>query len=324
MKLLLTGGTGFFGRSFLRKHLLCNNLSNVCLTVISRDPSSFVKSYPEFFNLFALRFLQADIQNRFSLPWGDRFTHVFHAATDSTVGPSLTPLQRYDQIVDGTRNILDLAVATGARRLLLTSSGAIYGPQPPDLPAISESWYGSPPLAETNTAYGQAKRAAEHLCALYAEQHGLETVVARCFAFVGRDLPLNVHFAIGNFIRDALTADAITVAGDGTPLRTYLDQSDLANWLFTLLERGRSGEAYNVGSDEVISIADLAYLVRDILAPNKPVRILGQPAPGDARNRYVPDISKVRYGLGLDVTVPLAESIKRTVEALQQRRNFDT
>jgi len=74
-------------------------------------------------------------------------------------------------------------------------------------------------------------------------------VVARCFAFVGADLPLNVHFAIGNFIRDALTADALTVSGDGTPLRTYLDQSDLAHWLFTMLERGRSGEDYNVSSD---------------------------------------------------------------------------
>ena len=214
--------------------------------------------------------------------------------------------------MDGTRNILDLAVASGARRFLLTSSGAIYGPQPPDLAAIPEDWPGSPPLAEPSTAYGQAKRAAEHLCALVGEQHGLETVVARCFAFVGPDLPLNVHFAIGNFIRDALTAEAITVSGDGTPLRTYLDQSDLAHWLFTLLELGRPGQAYNVGSDEVISIADLAHLVRDILAPYKPVHILGQPDPGAARNRYVPDISKARQQLGLSVTVPLAEAISRT------------
>jgi dTDP-glucose 4,6-dehydratase len=144
------------------------------------------------------------------------------------------------------------------------------------------------------------------------EQHGLETVAARCFAFVGPDLPLNVHFAIGNFIRDALTADAITVSGDGTPLRTYLDQSDLAHWLFTLLQHGHPGHAYNVGSDEVISIADLAFLVRDILAPHKPVHILGQPDPDAARNRYVPDIRKAQQQLGLSATVPLAEAILRT------------
>jgi len=315
MKLLLTGGTGFFGKALLR-HLLANGSSEYeTVFVLTRSPGQFLATNPQFSGQQQITFLRGNIQQRDTLPWDQTFTHVLHAATESTIGPSLTPLQRYSQIVDGTRNILDLAVATGARRFLLTSSGAIYGPQPDDLAAIPEDWPGSPPLAEPSTAYGQAKRAAEHLCALVGEQHGLETVVARCFAFVGADLPLDVHFAIGNFIRDALTADAITVSGDGTPLRTYLHQSDLAHWLFTLLERGRPGQAYNVGSDEVISIADLAHLVRDILAPNKPVHILGKPNLGAVRNIYVPDISKIKHDLGLRVTIALAKAILRTGEA---------
>ena len=319
MQLLLTGGTGFFGKALLR-HLLANSLAaDTSVVVLSRNPSSFLAAYPEFAGHHQISFLQGDIQQRDSLLWDQTFTHVLHAATDSTIGPSLTPLQRYDQIVDGTRNILDLAVATGARRFLLTSSGAIYGPQPADLAAIPEAWPGSPHLTDPSTAYGQAKRAAEHLCALVGAQHGLETVVARCFAFVGPDLPLNVHFAIGNFIRDALKADAITVSGDGTALRTYLHQSDLAHWLFTLLERGNSGEAYNVGSNEVISIASLAHLVRDILAPDKPVHILGKADSAATRNRYVPDIRKAQQQGGLSVTVPLAETIRRTGKVHRQK-----
>ena len=310
MKLFLTGGTGFFGRALLR-HYLSLGESAVQFIVLSRNPEQFLAEYPKFSGHPSITFLKGDIQQSDTLPWGHSFTHVLHGATESTLGPSLTPLQRYLQIVQGTRNILELAVAAGVRRFLLTSSGAIYGPQPADLFAIPEDWPGSPPPSEPSTAYGHAKRAAEHLCALVGEQHGLETVVARCFAFVGPDLPLNVHFAIGNFIRDAITADAITVSGDGSPLRTYLDQSDLAHWLFTLLEHGRPGQAYNVGSDEVISIAALAHLVRDILAPDKPVHILGQPDPGAARNRYVPDIHKAQQQLGLSVTVPLAEAISR-------------
>jgi dTDP-glucose 4,6-dehydratase len=228
-------------------------------------------------------------------------------------------LDQFSQIVDGTRNLLELAINTGARRFLLTSSGAVYGSQPENLDALTEEWQGSPPLDDPANAYGLGKRAAEHLCAIYQDAHGLETVVARCFAFVGQDLPLDVHFAIGNFIRDALFASAITVAGDGTPLRTYLDQRDMAHWLLTMLVGGRPGQAYNVGSDQIISIADLAHLVRDVLAPDKPVRILGQPTAGAARNRYVPDIRKAQQELGLDVTTPLADAIRYAGAAHQQR-----
>jgi len=317
-RVLLTGGTGFFGKALLRSCSLLKISSASRIYILSRSPEAFLAVNPEFRELPSITFIKGDIQQRDSLPWGHSFTHVLHAATDSTFGPSLTPLQRYDQIVDGTRNILDLAVATGARRFLLTSSGAIYGPQPVNLAAIPENWPGSPPLTEPSTAYAQGKRAAEHLCGLVGEQHGLKTVVARCFAFVGPDLPLNVHFAIGNFIRDALTADAITVSGDGTPFRTYLDQSDLAHWLLTLLEHGRPGQAYNVGSDEEISIAALAHQVRDILAPDKPVHILGQSDPSAARNRYVPEIRKAQQELGLNVRIPLAEAIRRSGEAYRQ------
>lgn len=308
LSIFITGGTGFFGRALLR-HFLASFDRRHRLSVLTRNPARFLASHPEI-AAAQISFHKGDIQDPSSLPWDQAFTHVLHAATDSTTGPQLSPLQRYQQIHDGTTNILNFAVATGARRFLLTSSGGIYGPQPADLEAFPEDWPGSPPLAEPATAYSQAKRAAEHLCALYREAHGLETVIARCFAFVGPDLPLDVHFAIGNFIRDALTAEAITVAGDGTPLRTYLDQRDLALWLWTLLLEGRDGETYNVGSDQVISIAELAHLVRDLLAPGKPVRILGTPQPATARNRYVPDISKARRLHGLTVTIPLAEAIR--------------
>ena len=322
-RLLITGGTGFFGKALLR-HQLCLELSKPFeISVLSRNPRQFLINNPEFRGHPSIGFVRGDILQRDSLPWGHDFTHVLHAATDSTIGPSLMTLHRYDQIVEGTRNVLELAVSTGARRFLLTSSGAIYGTQPDDLAAIPEDWPCSPPLADPTMAYGQAKRAAEHLCALYAHQHGIETLVARCFAFVGPDLPLSVHFAIGNFIRDALTADAITVDGDGTPLRSYLDQSDLAHWLFTLLERGRSGEAYNVGSDQVISIAGLAHLVRDVLAPEKPVHIVGNPDAGSPRNRYLPDISKVQQELGLSPTIPLLEAIRRAAAVAQAASALD-
>ena len=180
---------------------------------------------------------------------------------------------------------------------------------------IPEDYPGMPDPLHPRSVYGVAKRAAEHLCALYQGKHGIETVIARCFAFVGPDLPLNAQFAVGNFIRDALREDVIRVNGDGTPQRSYLDQADLAYWLQVLLQEGAAGEAYNVGSDEVVTIAELAELVRDLLAPEKPVSILGQGQEVQDRNRYVPDISKARRELGLEVSVSLDASIRRTAAA---------
>lgn len=315
-RILLTGGTGFFGRALLRAWMAASRTgaSVPSVMVLTRSPVAFLERHPEFSNLPWLELRVGDVCVADTLPKRGAISHILHAATDSTLGPRLTPLQRYTQIVDGTRNLLEFAVTRGVQRFLLTSSGAIYGPQPADLERIPEDWPGSPSLLVPSNAYGMAKRTAEHLCALYRDAYGLEPVIARCFAFVGRDLPVNVHFAIGNFIRDALHADAIEVAGDGTPLRTYLDQDDLAHWLATLLDDGRAGEPYNVGSDEVVSIADLAKLVRDVLAPHKEVLIHGRKGDAAGRNRYVPDIRKVTKELGLGVRVPLAEAIRRAGE----------
>ena len=144
---------------------------------------------------------------------------------------------------------------------------------------------------------------------MYNDRFGIETIVARCFAFVGQDLPLDAHFAIGNFINDALYSQQITVAGDGTPVRSYMNQADLARWLLCILDKGASGSAYNVGSEQAISLVDLAHLVVARLSPNKPVRIMGAQSAHQARNFYIPNVSKAKNELGLALTISLRESI---------------
>jgi len=316
--IFLTGGTGFFGRSLLRFQINKYPEGTDCptVTVLTRSSEKFLAQYPEFLSIPWLNFHTGDISEKNTLLHDKSFTHILHAAADSTLGPKLTPLQRYDQIVIGTRNILDLAVSCGVKRLLFTSSGAVYGTQPAHLDRIPEDFNGIPGPLNPQNAYGIGKRTAEHLCALYGQEFSIDTVIVRCFTFVGQDLPLDVHFAIGNFIRDALWHDEIIVHGDGSPYRSYLDQHDLAGWLFTLLERGQGGQAYNVGSDEAITIKDLAHLVRDIVAPDKPVRILGEMASHKERNVYVPNINRIKKELGLDVRIPLEESIRKTAIAV--------
>lgn len=319
ISLFLTGGTGFFGRSILRYLIETkrrNKWPQLRVTVLTRSPANFLARYGEFNNLPWLSFQAGDIlADVSSLPLNETFSHVLHAAADSTIGPQLANLDRYDQIVAGTRNILDFAIRVGAKRFLLTSSGGAYGAQPLEMERIQESYNGMPDPMDANNVYGVSKRLAEHLCILYQDQYPIETVVARCFAFVGPDLPLNAHFAIGNFIRDALVHEEITINGNGTPIRSYLYQDDLAEWLLTLLTRGKSGHSYNVGSDEAISIANLAQLIRDIISPKKTVKIRGAVNEDSTmRSRYVPDITKARTHLGLGVLTPLSDAIRLTAQ----------
>jgi len=322
MNLLITGGTGFFGRALIKyleaERLAIGALPFEQITILSRSPEKFCLNYPALANLVWIRWHAGDVLNPDTFP-RQNFSHILHAAADSTDAAALTPLQRYQQIVSGTQNILDFAVQHGTKRFLLTSSGGVYGPQPDGMVLIPETYNGIPDPLLLSSTYGIAKRQAEHLCALYGEQFGLETVIARCFAFVGEDLPLNAHFAIGNFIRDALWHEAITVAGDGTPLRSYLDQRDLAHWLSCLLLQGQPRQAYNVGSDQGISVADLAYLVRDTLAPRKSVHILGVPDQQLQRNRYIPNIAKARTSLQLDVRISLEQAIAHAAEICSRK-----
>ena len=327
MNLFFSGGTGFVGKAVLRLLIAQRAAGHVTtfdrVTVLSRNPAKFIQNHPEFSALPWLRFHRGDIEIFDSLPQSGGFTHILHAAADSTDASRLTSLLRHDQIVQGTRNMLQFAVNSRIERFLLTSSGAVYGPQPADLDAIPETCHGMPDPMSASNAYGVAKREAEHLCTLYREEFGIEAVVARCFAFVGQDLPLDAHFAIGNFIRDALFGNEILVGGDGTPVRSYMDQAELARWLLVMLDRGEAGHAYNVGSAEAVTIEQLARTVRDIVAPGKAIKILARPnSDNPGRNRYLPDTSKAGVSLGLTNEVELAEAIERAADGIRRRHNI--
>ncbi|MBB4198649.1 hypothetical protein CCR94_19370 [Rhodoblastus sphagnicola] len=308
--LFLTGGTGFFGRWLLALlvHARAEKLFQCDVTVLSRAPEKFRAEHPDFADLPWLRFCEGDV-GCFEFPKG-RFTHVIHAATDTSAEADRNPRRLVGSIVDGTRRVLDFAEMTGVKRLLYVSSGAVYGAQPGDLEKIPEDYAGACDPLDPRTAYGQAKRLAENSCAV-AARDGLQTVIARAFAFVGPGLPLDGHFAIGNFIADALAGREILVKGDGTPLRSYLYAADLAAWLIRLLVEGESGAAYNVGSDAAISLGDLAHLVaRRLGAPG--VKMAQSPGAGGLRSRYIPAIDKARRDLGLDVWTGLEEAVART------------
>jgi dTDP-glucose 4,6-dehydratase len=309
----ITGGTGFFGMWLLESFTHVNDALGLEMsaTVLTRDPVRFAAKAPHLTSRTNLHFVAGDIRN-FQFPRG-KFEYFIHAATEASAKlNNEAPQEMLETIVTGTRRVLEFAAQAGVRKLLLTSSGAVYGRQPSDLTHIPEEYAGAPDPLLPSSAYGEGKRVSEHLCAVHAIRHGYELKVARCFAFVGPHLPLDTHFAIGNFIRDAMAGQPIAVGGDGTPMRSYLYTADLAIWLWTLLFRAASARAYNVGSAADLSIADLAHKVSEVLGGGSIVTIKQKPSPEKLRERYVPSIHRAEEELGLSSWTPMRDAIHKT------------
>jgi dTDP-glucose 4,6-dehydratase len=308
--LFITGGTGFFGLWLLESLAWANARLKVGVraTVLSRDPTAFSNRLPHLAADKSIALLAGDVRD-FKFPT-TRFTHGVHAAFDS--GRAIAnPLAAFDTLAAGTRRVIEFAARQPLQHMLFVSSGAVYGAQPKDLERLAESHPGAPDPLSPASAYAEGKRVGELLCGL-AAANGLPVSVARCFAFLGPGLPLDGHFAAGNFLRDAHLGRDIVVKGDGTPLRSYLHAADLAIWLWTILLRGKPGRAYNVGSDQAISIGELARLIAAQSSHRPTVRILGT-GDGGPPERYVPDIGRARSELELEPGIALEQGIQRTL-----------
>lgn len=310
-RVFLTGGTGYIGCWMLTCLLYAVTASklDIAVTVLSREPRRFEARYPHLAKHPSVELVQGDIRD-FDFPAGS-FTHVIHGATD--VIAQQTPLQTFDVTVTGTRRVLDFARQCGAKRVLLMSSGAVYGTFPPGVERIREDYTGAPSSDATTSAYGIGKLASEWLGTAYSESGDMSVSSARIFAQIGPTLALDKQFAAGNFLLNALQDAPFVIKGDGTARRSYMYATDLVTWLLVILIRGRTGRAYNVGSDHAVSIRELAVAItRQTGHTEDRIQVLGQPAPGAAPNQYVPDIQRATDELGLRLTVPLDEAIRRT------------
>lgn len=312
-RLFITGGTGFFGCWLLESFCHINRVLDLkaSATVLTRNPTRFQAKTPHLANDSSLELLAGDVRN-FNFPDG-KFSFVIHAATEASAKQAVdAPLEMLSTIVAGTERALDFATSHGAIRFLLTSSGAVYGKQPSAIAHLPEEYTGCPEPLDPASVYAEGKRIAELQCALYQKVKGIECAIARCWAFCGPHLPLDAHFAVGNFIRDVLECKPIQIQGDGTPRRSYLYAADLAIWLWTMLFRGPALVPINIGSEEDLSILEIAQTVARVLKPDTEIHVAGTPVSGAAPSRYVPAVRRARELLGLRQIISLEEAVRRT------------
>lgn len=305
--IFMAGGTGYIGKWLLATLIDANEKLNLdCrITVLSRDPSAFQRAWPAVAG--RVNWIAGDVRD-FPIT-NEHFDVIIHAATDVAIQAS--PQDVFSTCLDGTRHLLELASNCSASRFLLVSSGAVYGPLPTGMTHVPETHLGGPDPLLASSAYGEGKRVSEWLCA-QASSNGLEVKIARVFALVGPHLPLDKQFAIGNFLQAAMAGEQIMIRGDGTPFRSYLYAADMAAWLWAVLIRGAQARAYNVGSEESLSILDLAKRISSILGCNLGVSARDEPQPGEAIMHYVPNTTRARLDLQVSVPMALQEAIVRT------------
>jgi len=313
-RIFLSGGTGFFGKWLLESFVLINRqyALGATLTVLSRNPEKFLSEYPKFREFQEIYFVQGDIRN-FTFPAG-HFDYVIHAATEVNLKMDQErPEEMYSVILEGTRRILDFTATSDAGKMLFISSGAVYGAQPPELENISEDFMNSSDFEGPDSAYGRGKLHSERLCLEYAAMDRFYITIARCFAFAGPYQPLDTHLALSNFINDCLEKRPIIIKGDGTSLRSYMYAADLAVWLWTILVKGLNDRAYNVGSEQAISIAGLAEEINRCFGNRSEIQILQPPLENVLPARYVPSTGRARKELNLTMNFPLSQTLEKTI-----------
>lgn len=317
-KIFITGGTGFVGTWLLAGLLQANDRLNLQLEIhtLTRDAVAFRRRCRPIAEHPAVHLLQGDLGS-FRFPSG-AFYGLIHAAVETE-----PPLLTFRHTLEGAIRLVDFCEQSGIQRILFTSSGAVYGRQALNVDQVREEHTCAPPTQDPSSAYGQAKRCSEFLFSTFGHASGVQVAIARCFAFVGPGLPLDANYAIGNFIRDALRKGPICIQGDGTALRSYLYAADLAAWLWSLFLRGPYGQPVNVGSDQAISILELARTVARVLAPGLRIEVAGVPVHGRLPERYVPSLVLARSH-GLEPWTSLEEGIARTAEWHRQHGSISS
>jgi dTDP-glucose 4,6-dehydratase/UDP-glucose 4-epimerase len=309
--ILITGGTGFFGRWILQIFctLILKKNFKIDLYVVSRSPKKFLEENSDYPFEQCINFIVGDV-TKFELP-NIKLDCLIHMATTaaSETFQGEDQLQKIDLLYKGTKNTLEVAVNAGVKKVLFTSSGVAYGPST-GVP-FSEDMLQAPKTTLSSSALGEGKRLAEYLINYYAEKGGFDYSIARCFSFFGPFLPLDMHYAIGNFVNDALTKKEITVKGSGHELRSYLYIADACVWLLRALVHA-DNQIYNVGSSNPVSIGELATLVRDALAPEKEIKFQGlnHDVGNFSRSIYIPDSDKIKKRYGLSEWTSLSQGIK--------------
>jgi len=311
---VVTGGAGFLG-SHLCERLLHEGFSVLCLDNFCTGSSANVAQHSE---LGPFRLIRADVTD---------FVHVvgevdavLHFASPASPADYLRmPIETLKVGSIGTLHTLGLAKEKRARFLLASTSEAYGDPQVHPQP---ETYWGHVNPVGPRGVYDEAKRFAEAMTMAYRRTQGVDTAIVRIFNTHGPRMRANDGRAVPTFIRQALTGEPLTIAGDGRQTRSITYVDDLVDGCLRLLGSTQSGPV-NIGNPVEVTIGELARLIRVLTGSSSTIQHVARPEDDPMVRR--PDISLARSTLGWEPVVNLADGLTRTIAwfrgALDQTAN---
>ncbi len=316
---LVTGGSGLIGSHLVDLLLARGDHVTVIDNLSTGRRSNLPVSHAR------LRFIEADLSRALdALGKGERFDEIYHLA--AAVGVRLVvddPIRCIETNVIETSNLLRFALGHGPQtdragrvgaRTLVASSSEVYG-KSEKLPFAEDDDVVYGPTSRSRWSYACTKAIDEYLALAYAGKHGLPVVVARFFNTVGPRQVGEYGMVLPNFVAAALRGEDLRVFGDGRQTRCFCDVRDVAEALPRLIGApGCVGRVFNVGSDESISIGELAERVIRVIGSGSRVRFIpydeAYAAGFEDLKRRVPDLTRVRQAIGFERRRTLEDTIR--------------
>jgi len=303
VRVLITGGAGFLG-SHLCDLLIASDHTVVCLDDLStgcRTNIDHLGTSPKF------SFIEASVLEKVDVE--GRFDGVIHLASPASPFAYLDrPIFTLRTGSEGTRNVLDFAMAKSAR-FILASSSEVYGE--PLLHPQTEEYWGNVNPAGPRSVYDEAKRYAEALTTAYRMSCGADTGILRIFNTYGPRMHADDGRVVSSFIDQALNSKPLTVFGDGAQTRSLCYVDDLVQGILAMLEADDPGPI-NLGNPVELTVLQIAELVIELTGSLSPLEL--HPLPQDDPTRRRPDITRARDRLGWHPQVSVRGGIARTIE----------
>ena len=328
-QLLIIGGAGFLGYYLVQAILHWNDSypdKSISLTVYD----NYIRGIPDWLsNLEShadLTLAKHDITDPLPADMPD-FDYIIHAASiASPIYYRQFPIETMDANVNGLRTLLDYCVTRKSQGkpvsgFLFYSTSEIYGDPTPENIPTPETYRGNVSCTGPRACYDESKRYGETLCVNFAQQHDIPVKIARPFNNYGPGLKISDRRVLPDFARNVLNGEDIVMLSDGAPTRTFCYIADSICGYYKILVKGRSGEAYNIGTETPeISMKTLAQLVVEKAATlfdytGKAIFQVSEDKDYlvDNPNRRCPIIDKARSELGYDPQIDVEDGLARAL-----------